>query len=91
MEPTTARNAVGADGNHQDGAPAVPAAGSRGRAAMFVLTAAAALALAVGAVTGTPPNTAASVALAHAGTSTAINCPPPHPEATPQTGDISDC
>ena len=64
MAPRTARNAAGAGGNHQDGAPAVPAAGSCGRAGMFVLTAAAGLALAFGAVTGTAaaPTTAAVAA-----------------------------
>ena len=28
---------------------------------------------------------------AHAGNSTAINCPPPNPEVTAPTGGISDC
>jgi hypothetical protein len=145
MEPTTAGNKAGADGNHQDGAPAVPAAGPRWRLGMLVLTAGAGLALAFAAVTvtpaapataaatartaatvdaqpefepcpcinpmcrpgcsqsmasggpaamiyrhthpaaectdpkcisGTPPNKAASAAPTHAGTSTAVNCPP---------------
>jgi hypothetical protein len=64
MEPGTARQTVGANGNHQDGAPAVPAAGSRRRAGMFALTAAAVLALAFAAATGTPaaPATAAITA-----------------------------
>ena len=34
---------------------------------------------------------AASAASAGAGISTAINCPPPHPEVTALTGGISDC
>jgi hypothetical protein len=54
MGPAPARTTDGADGNCQDGAPAVPAAGSRGRAGMAVVTAAAGLALAFGVVTGTP-------------------------------------
>ena len=47
------------DGNRRDGAPA---AGSRGRAGIFVLAAAAGLALASGAVTGTPAAHAAVAA-----------------------------
>ena len=54
MGPAPARFADGAGSNHQDGAPAMPAAGSSGRAGMFVLTAAAGLALALSAVTATP-------------------------------------
>lgn len=53
MRPGSARIVVGAGGNHRDKAFAVPATSSRGRAGMFVLTAAAGLALASGAVTGT--------------------------------------
>jgi len=53
MGPAPARITDGADGNHQDGAPAMPAAGPRGRAGMFVLSAAAGLALAFSAVTAT--------------------------------------
>jgi len=34
---------------------------------------------------------AASAAAAHAGTSTAINCPPPHPEVRALIRGISDC
>jgi len=54
MGPGPARSAARADGNRRDGALAVPAAGSRERAGMFVLAAAAGLALAFGAVTGMP-------------------------------------
>jgi hypothetical protein len=42
---------------------------------------------------GAPPTRAAGgagTAAAHARTSTAINCPPPHPEVTAPTG-IGDC
>jgi hypothetical protein len=64
MRPRPAHSAADAGGVHQDGAPAVPATGSRGRAGMFVLTAAAGLALAFGAAIGTPaaPATAAVAA-----------------------------
>ena len=65
MGPRPARNTNGVGGNHQDGAPAVPAAGSRARAGMLVLTAAAALALAFGAVTGTPAAPATAAVTAH--------------------------
>ena len=47
-------------GYRRDRAPAMPAAGSRGRARMFVLAAAAGLALASGAATGTPAAHAAA-------------------------------
>jgi hypothetical protein len=60
MGPGSARIVDGADGSHRDGAFAVPAAGSRGRAGMFVLAAAAGLALASGAVTGMPAAHAAA-------------------------------
>ena len=60
MGPGSARIVAGADGNHRDGAFAVPAAGSRGRAGMFVLAAATGLALASGAVTGMPAAHAAA-------------------------------
>src|SRR5690348_9528080 len=49
-----ARIVASVDGNRWDGAFAVPAAGTRGRVGMFVLAAAAGLALASGVVTGTP-------------------------------------
>jgi hypothetical protein len=64
MEPRPAHNAAGAGGNRRDGALAVPAAGSRRRARMLVLTAGTGLALAFGAVAGTPaaPATAAVAA-----------------------------
>ena len=57
MRPGPART-VG--GNRRDGAFAVPAAGSRGRPGMFVVAAAAGLALASGAVAGTPAAHAAA-------------------------------
>jgi len=66
MGPGPARIVASADGNRQGGAFAVPAAGWRGRAGMFVLTAAAGLALASGAMIGTPAAHAA--AAAHANT-----------------------
>jgi len=68
MGPEPARITGGVGGNHQDGAPAVPAvpaAGLRGRAGMFVLAAGAGLALASGAATGTPAAHAAAAAAAH--------------------------
>jgi len=64
MRPRPAHSAAGVGGVHQDGAPAVPATGSRGRAGMFVLTAAAGLALAFGAAIGTPAAPAAAAVAA---------------------------
>jgi hypothetical protein len=64
MGPGPVRIAGGAGGNRRDGAFAVPAAGSRGRAGVFVLAAAAALALASGAVTGMPAAHAAAAVTA---------------------------
>jgi len=68
MGPRAARSADGAGGNRRGGALAVRAAGPRGRAGVFVLTAAAGVALAFGAVTGAPaaPATAAVTARAAA-------------------------
>lgn len=61
MEPGPSRSAVAAGGDRGGGAFAVPAAGSRGWAGKFVLTAAAGLAMAFGAVTGTPALATAAV------------------------------
>ena len=72
MRPGAARIAVSA--GRRDGAFAVPAAGSRGRAGMFVLAAAAGLALASGAVTGMPAAHAA--ATASAGSAAAVHVQP---------------
>ena len=55
-----------AGGNRRDGAFEVPTAGSRGRAGMFVLAAAAGLALASGVLTGTPAAHAATAVPARA-------------------------
>ena len=74
MGPRPARNAAGASGNRRDGAPAVPAAGSRAWAGMFVLTAAAGLALAFAVVTGTPA--APATAAVTARTATTVDTPP---------------
>jgi hypothetical protein len=63
MRPGPARIA---GGNRRDGAFEVPAAGSRGRAGMFVLAAAAGLALATGVMAGTPAARAATAASARA-------------------------
>ena len=60
-------------GNRQDGTPAVPAAGSRGRAGKFVLAAAAGLALASGAVTGTPAAHATAAVSARAAAAVRAN------------------
>jgi hypothetical protein len=61
MGPGPARITDGAGDNRRYGAPA---AGLRGRAGMFVLAAASGLALASGAVTGTPAAHAAATAAA---------------------------
>ena len=60
MRPRPAHSAADVGGVHQDGAPAVPR-DRLARAGMFILTAAAGLALAFGAAIGTPaaPATAA--------------------------------
>src|SRR5690242_15897078 len=63
MRPGPARIAGGC---RRDGAFEVPAPGSRGRAGMFVLAAAAGLALATGVMTGTPAARAAATASARA-------------------------
>jgi len=60
MGPRPAHIAADADGNRRDGAFAVPATRSRGRWGMFILTAAAGLALGSAAVTGTPGGHAAA-------------------------------
>ena len=75
MGPRPARITVG-PGSGRDGAPA---AGPCGRAGMFVLAAAAGLALASGAVTGTPAAHAAAAArqATTISASAAIICPPP--------------
>jgi len=68
MEPGPARSTTDASGDRRGGTFAVPAAGSHGRAGKFVLTAAAGLALAFGAVTGTP----AALAIAAVATRAAV-------------------
>jgi len=53
----------------------------------------AAVAVAVALALPAAPAAARPQAAARTSTVSAsqINCPPPHPEATPQTGGISDC
>jgi hypothetical protein len=68
MEPGPARDAAGADGNRRDGALALPAVCLR--PVKFLLTAAAGLALAFGAVTGMPA-TPATAAVSAPATATA--------------------
>ena len=60
---------VAGGGDLRDGVSAVPGAGSPGQMKRFVLAAAAGIALAAGAVTGTPAARAAAVV--------SVNCPPP--------------
>jgi hypothetical protein len=66
MGPGSAHIVAGRD--LRDGVFAVPGAGSPGQAKRFVLAAAAGIALAAGAVTGTPA--------AHAAAVVSVNCPP---------------
>jgi hypothetical protein len=84
MGPGPARVVAGAVGNRPGGASAMPAAGWRWRAGMFVLTAAAGLALASGAVTGA----AQAVAVV---TATAVNCPPPSTAITASSDGNPGC
>jgi hypothetical protein len=73
MRPGPARIA---DGSGRDDAFEVPAAGSRWRAGMLALAAAAGLALASGVMTGTSDAHAGARA-AGAIRAIAVNCPPP--------------
>ena len=92
MGPGPARIVADAEGNRQGGAFAVPTTGWRRRAGMFVLTAAAGLALASGAVTGTPAAHAAAAARAVVVVAaTAVNCPPPSTAITASSDGNPGC